>query len=206
MATFLLPQVGSKGLIKLDAPFTNLVTSDVPYTVAAVRRLSDIASSGIDPFVTYYSPLGIDLVKYQADIVAGVCILSLQSPSDSWVYVPNSYLLAMPDSSGIAYTNIVVGVNLGALPDGLALDYFNAKVRDLAHDLLGVSNADVRGMVNSATTYLSKADHDVIAAARRNVMGIVVTDAAKLKESERQLATARAKIVELENFIRALAA
>jgi hypothetical protein len=200
----LLPQVNSKGVIKLAAPFVTVVTANIPYTIAAVRRLSDFATSGLDPFALYYEPAGLSQEIFENDVKAGVCIISLQSPSDEWVYVPNSYLLAMPDAAGVAYSNKVVAVNLGALPDDLSLDYFKTALAELAHDLLGVTDADVRSLIVSAPTYLSQVDHATFSAARKTIMGIVVTNYAKYREAERLRVQAIAKIAELENHIRSL--
>lgn len=196
-----LPPVNTSGVINLATPFQALCAANVPYTVAAVRTLSDIVASGQDPYSLYYEPGSIDQAKFEQDIADNVCILSLKSPDGDWVYVPNSYLLSAPVATGVPYSSCLVGIRLGALPESLSLAYFMATVQQLAHDLLGVSDAEVKPVKNSVTTYLSLDDSKVIEAARADVMQTVVTDNAKLKASETARLKAVQRITDLEAYI-----
>lgn len=200
--SYLQPSVGLKGVMKLGDPFAAQVVANVPYTVAAVRRLSDIITSGTDAFEAYYFPNNIEQSKYEEDIANGVCILSLQSPTDQWVYVPNSYLLSMPAAGGVPYSNMMVAVNLGAIPNRLSLNYFMETIKAMAHDQLGIDNADVRSAVVSPTTYIDPKDSDLYEIARKNIMSAISTDRAKLLASEAAREKAIAKIAELEDYIR----
>lgn len=201
--TYITPPVGTKGVITLNEPFANDVTANVPYTVAAVRTLADIAAAGQDPYALYYAPKGLSQDVYQQDVDNGACLLSLQSPAGQWVYVPNSYLANAPAAGGVPYTVMGVAINLGALPDSLSLAYFKSTIQQLAHDLLGVTVQpdDVQALTMSATTFLSQDDSKVIETARQNVMSTVVTDYAKLQQSEAARMDAIGKITELENYI-----
>ncbi len=198
---YFLPSVNTSGVITLKAPFAALCAANVPYNVAGVRTLADIVAAGQDPYGLYYEPYQLDQATFNADVKDGVCILSLKSPSGEWVYVPNSYLVNAPVATGIPYASMLVGVKLGAIPQSLSLAYFMNAVQELAHDLLGVSNAEVMPVKNSTTTYISLDDSRAIELARANVMQSVVTDAAKLRTSEIERLKAIARIAELEAYI-----
>jgi hypothetical protein len=199
---YLKPPQGISGVFKLAEPFTNAVSPNVVYRIAEVRSLVGVAASGDDPYEKYYKPAGVTEEKYLEDLANDVAILSLQSTSGKWVHVPNSYLQQMPAASGVPYALCIMGINLGAIPNDLDLTYFEGQIKDLARDLLGVSNADVQATVGSETTYIEQATAKVIEQARTNVMKNVVTDRAKYLASEEQRLAAVAKIAILEKYIK----
>jgi hypothetical protein len=202
MATaYLLPNIGATGAIKLAAPFEAMCAPNVPYRVSGLRTFQDVVADGKDPYLVHYEPYGITDAKYIQDASDDVCIVSLTSPSGDTVTVPNSYLLSLPVSTGIPYATMMVGINLGALPMDLSLSYFMTTVKQLAHDLLGINNADVKAIKGSSETYVSLADANSIEAARKVIMETVVTDAAKLRASEEARAALQAINSDLEAYI-----
>lgn len=202
MATnYLIPNIGATGAITLNAPFAGLCAANVPYKVSAVRMLQDIVARGEDPYNAYYAPYSITQAKFAQDVKDSVCIISLLSPEGETVCVPNSYLANLPVATGIPYATMLVGINLGPLPLDLSLAYFMEVVKQAAHDLLGVENADVKAAKASSTTYLTIADSSAIETARKVVMDTVTTDAAKLLISEQARQALQQKNADLEAFI-----
>lgn len=201
MSKYLLPNIGSSGVVTLKAPFAALCAPGVPYRVTEIRMLQGIVSNGDDPYRLYYQPYEITQEDFAQDVRDGACILSLTSPDGSTVYVPNSYLLTLPVATGVPYTVMMVGVNLGALPQDLSLAYFMAKVQEMAHDLLGVTAAEVRAIKAGTTTYLTLEDAAAIETARKVLMAEVVTDAAKLYKSEQDRIALQTRNADLEAFI-----
>lgn len=201
MATYLLPNIGTTGAIKLKVPFTGLCAENVPYQVSGISTLHEIVSSGQDPFEMYYEPNSITEEKFLQDAADGVCIISLVSPTGETVRVPNSYLESLPIATGVPYSVMMVAVNLGALPHDLSLTYFMTKVGELAHDLLGIAAPEVRAVKASTTTYLTLEDAASIEAARKVVMDTVVTTEARLAESEAARLALVALNADLEAYI-----
>lgn len=196
----LIPSVGTRGLFQLDAPFNTTLIPDVPYTVAAVRRLSDIVATGEDPEEQYYTPLDITHEKYLADLAANVCIVSLQSTSGLWAWVPHTYISETPDIGGIPYTTLALAISLSAIPDSMDLSYLKSRIHDIVLETVGV-NSDVNTIVISPSTVISQANHDVVEAARLVRMGTVTTEHAQLVTALRERDSARAKILEYETYI-----
>jgi hypothetical protein len=200
MTQYILPNVGASGVIKLKDPFSGLCAANTPYEVTGVRTLQDIVASGQDPFALYYSPFGLDQTVYTSDVSNNVCILSLTASDGEVVYVPNSYLISLPIAMGVPYATMMVGINLGALPQDLSLTYFMDQVAELAHNILGVSAAEVRAMRASAITYLSVEDADTIETARQVVMDNVTTEMARRIAAETALNALQQKYNDLEAF------
>lgn len=198
---YLNPPVGMVGTIVLTAPFTNAVVANLPYTVRSVTSLKAIAAEGKDPYALYYQDAGISADKYQEDLTNNVCIISLESSSGVWVYVPNSYLASLPLTGGAPYTTYLVAVNLGLLPDNLDLSYFQSQLVQLAHDLMGVDNAEVKVVAASATLHLSQADAATIETARQTVMSTLTTDRAMYLQEKALRESAIQRIQLLEQYI-----
>jgi hypothetical protein len=198
---YLKPSIGSSGVVKLKDPFTGLCADNIPYEVLGLQTLQAIAATNQDPYALYYEPYGISREKFVADVADKVCIVELQSSDGEMVRVPNSYLESLPIATGVPYATMFVTVNLGALPQDLSLAYFMAKVADMARDLMGVQDAQVRAMRASTLTYLSIEDASTIEAARKAVMETVITDAARLMIAEENLSALQTKYSDLEAFV-----
>lgn len=201
MANYLLPNIGAVGAITLLPPFNGLCASNVPYEVTGLRRLRDLAASGADPFATFYQPAEIDQAKFLEDIRDGVCIITLLGPDGQSVEVPNSYLANLPVATGVPYATMMIGVKIGSLPLDLSLAYLMAKFKELAHDLVGAQNVDVRAARASSITYLSIDDAEAVETARKNVMSTVVTTDAKLHASEQARIALQERNADLEAYI-----
>ncbi|MNU19580.1 hypothetical protein D3C71_78100 [compost metagenome] len=196
----LIPAISTRGLYTLAAPFDQQVLAAVPYTCVAVRKLEDIVASGADPKAVYYDANDIDDARYQQDLDAGVCIVSLQAAEGSWIYVPSSFITVMPDQGGIPYRSLVLAVPLGAVPDALDLSYIKTQLAALVLDNLGVT-VEVKEVAVSPPGNLSQSEHDTLEAARQANITNRTTLRAQLIAVTAQRDAANAKIAELEEYI-----
>lgn len=196
-----IPQIGTRGLYRLLEPFQAALQPGVAYSCVATRRLQDITAAGGDPQDQYYTPKGLTSERYQADLAANVCIVSLQSSAGHWVYVPSSFIDGAPDQGGIPYTTMALAISLSALPDSVDLSYLKTKLHDVVLDTLGVETT-VRSVALSATTLLSQAEHNAIEAARQAKISNHSTDYAQRLVIEAQRDAAFQRIQLLEEFIR----
>ncbi|WP_144106736.1 hypothetical protein [Paraburkholderia sp. BCC1886] len=204
MTTPLTPNLNSSGSWNLTAPFAALLTSNVSYKCVAIRSLSDLIAAGADPYSLYYSANGLTQADYQADVTAGASIVSLQSSSGSWVYVPTTYISQMPGQNNISCTSIVLGVNLGPLPDSLDLTFVKTQVANAVTDSLGVSNPTVVGLAVSAKTLISSAEAAAAAAARQAVINSIGTPTAQLIAAQKTVTTQQTVITSLSEYIQTL--
>jgi hypothetical protein len=198
----ILPSIGTTGIYRLTAPFDTKLHVNVPYTCIAIRRLSDLVNSGIDPLNSIYTANSLVEAVYVQDVKNEVSVLSLQSPSGHMVYVPNSYLAGYPDISGVRYATMAIGVNLGAIPESVNLTALQQKFISTAREYLGVT-AEASIVALSEPVMVSETDSHALEAARQSNIDTIVTDYSKFLAKQAQLDTALAKIAELEAFIEA---
>jgi hypothetical protein len=180
MATTIKPNIGAAGLWTLTAPFAALLAANTSYTCVAVRLLSDIVANGGDPFSLYYAPNQLTAAQYQSDVAAGASIVSLQASGGQWIYLPNTYITQMPNQNNVAYTSIVLGVQLGPLPDSLDLTYVKTQVAHAVQDAIGVSNPSVKSLAVSAQSMISPTEHASLTSARNALIGKIGTPTSQL--------------------------
>lgn len=203
MALALIPPVGTAGIYNLATPFNTLLQNNTSYRCDAVRRFADFLEIGVEPFEEYYQPAGISEAQYNQDVVNRVCIVSLVSSTGHWVYVPSSYILSYPDLNGVPYSVVVLGLELGALPNYMDLTGLKQVLSDICRDTVGVTPT-IKEVVISAVEKLSQSDHDVLENARYLAIFNTQTDRARLLQAESELTTLRLQYQQLENYVKNL--
>ena len=196
-----LPDINSVGNFTLKAPYDVLIKNNVSYTCKAIRSLSDCVAEGLDPFGYYYESVGLSQIEYDIDLKNDVSIVSLQTKNGEWLYIPSNYIIRFPNMNGVVYRAIMLGISLGALPDTMKLDALKTSITNLVYDTIGVTSV-VKEIVISIPAIVSKENHDVIETARLSKKSIIMSDTLKLNKATQDLAAARLKITELENYIK----
>jgi hypothetical protein len=199
----LIPPVGTSGIFKLAAPFSTLLQANMSYRCDAVRRIADFLEVGYDPYEEIYVPSGLTKSVYDLDLQNQVCIVSLVSTGGHWVYVPSTYIVAYPDINGVPYTVMVLGLELGAIPNYRDLTGLKQAIANLTRDTIGVMPT-VREVAISAVQKLSQADHDALENARVLSINNSQTDRAKLLAAQTELAALRQQYSALEEYVRVL--
>lgn len=197
----LTPPINVTGVYALSPPWNQDIVPNTPYTCIAIRKFADIIRKGEDPFALYYEPKGLQYSDYQRDSAAGECIVTLRSAGGQFIYVPTSYILSYPNQSGVPYAVMVLGVNLGAIPNNLDLSAIRSKIATVVHDVLGVTPT-IQQAVISEVKNKSASDHAAIEAARQAQITERQTDYSKYLASQQTVQAQAQRIQELETYIR----
>lgn len=159
----ILPKVGTRGLWKTEDGFSLPV--DVPLECVAVRSADDLYFQGTDLFAEIYQPAGLDRARYEADLERELYILTLHSNTGKRYYVPNTTLVKFPDTNAVEYKRLVVSVDLGQLPNDVAVDHVVADMQQRAGDLVGtVTEAKLHTLDLSGV--ITQEEHEQLEAAR----------------------------------------
>ncbi len=197
----LIPPIGASGLYRLTEPFHSQINLNISYTCMAVRKISDIHATGVDPYKAYYEPYGIPESTYINDSASGTCIVSLQSNNGVWAYVPSSYIQSYPQANGIPYSGVALMVHLGALPDSLNLSYLTNRIADTVTATLGVVPQAVQTVITTPKTLVSQDNHGIAEAARQQNITSNTTDYSRGQQTENENMALRARIAQLEAYI-----
>lgn len=120
MSQGMVPNVGSRGTFVLKTPW--VIDQKGEYTCHAVRSFNEIAKNNTNVYDTFYKPKGISEQSYKTDADNGVVIVALRSAIGTFVYVPSSYIIGLPNGGGFAYSRRLLTIDLGALPIALTTE------------------------------------------------------------------------------------
>lgn len=132
----MIPNVGDRGTYTLKAPW--IIDQKGDYTCVALRSFKEITQNKIDVFETFYQPKGISQAQYKTDTESGVVIVALRASSGSFIYVPSSYILGVPNGNGYSYSRRILTVELGPLPTGLDTAAIQGDIKTLVNARFGV--------------------------------------------------------------------
>ncbi len=160
------PSIGDSGFFKLKAPYSVLVADETLYTCQSIRTINDFIAAGESVYEKFYLPLSVSVDQYQQDLVDNVYITGLQAGTGEWVFVPSSFIEAAPNSNGVKYIPVVVGISLGAIQDAFNLEAIIAQFKDIVINTLGVT-PEVKGVVVGSAKWMTNEEHELLEAARK---------------------------------------
>jgi len=203
MGVSLVPQIGASGIWTLLAPFDRMLTPNTNYSCRALRTIDDLLADGIDPYGKYYNPTGtpIDRATYEADVAAGVQIVTLMSASGTPAYVPSTYIQSYPAAGGVPYAVVCMAVQIPAIPESLDLGPCKTQILSIVKDTLGM-DATITEVQLTEVTLIDQATSQRYEAARQANITNSTTDNAKLIAAQNALAAAQQQIALLEAYIK----
>lgn len=195
------PKIGDAGIFTLKEPYSFLVTPSVIYTVRSIRTLSDVISSGSDPYETYYKPLGVTHEAFLKDAESNKCIVGLQAGDGEWIYTPESFIEKPPNVAGVKYSSIVLGVGLGAIPDSLNLSALETEIKELVAAHLGV-DSKIKAVLVSQPAFISHEQHERLERARTAKISKLETNYTKVVKLTEELKLKDLAIKQLSKYIK----
>lgn len=195
---YLIPQIDSKGWFDIQEPFAT--HNKAQYTCKAIRKLSDYVSSNEDAFELVYSPVGLSLDVYEADLAKDMPIIGLQNNSGHWHYFPARALLAYPDATGVPYQRKGVHISLPPMPVARDITFLKKELEDLIRDRLGVV-CGISYVDASAVQLVTEDKHQTETLARAAAANATPTKAAYIRTLESQADKMLKHIALLEAYI-----
>ena len=143
--------IGLFGNFVLTTPFS--INQNIVYKVTGLTLLTTLVENGFNVYATYYSPNGLTTAQYQTDLANSVTLVTLESNDGPTVYVPSSYITALPNTVSIPYNRMVLSIDLGELPDSVSLDSLISNLQIVTNALLGVNSIVKQHKVPITTNY-----------------------------------------------------
>lgn len=162
---YLTPTLYTTGNWVLKAPY--ITDPKAVFTCTSIRSLTQLLEDGVDPFVTYYEPLGLDITVYETDKLNYGSIVTLTSPEFSTIDVPDSHIVSYPDRSSVPYRHVVLSLSLGAISDTVSLVDIKTKIEALVASDLGLTATVREHQSGAVTEYIDLQTHAVIEANRK---------------------------------------
>ena len=197
MTSIVLPTIGSSGWYQLRAPLDTLMIDGARYTCKAIRSISEYLANNEDPATDVY---GLIPDEYATDLAADVQIVSLQADNGHWVYVPARYITTYPNTNGVPYRSVMIGISLPSLPADRDLSFLTSDLGDLVTDALGVIPV-IKLVETSRVTLVDREVGVQLQAERTAISAGRITDRSRYMSLLMEHAAALTKIKELEQYI-----
>ena len=132
-----VPIIDALGTYTAKAPF--VIEDGSIYISKAIEDFTALSDRGIDVYSQYYQPNGLSEAQYAEDAGLGVKIVTLYSTTGHpTLYIPTSYILSFPSKSLVPYTDLVMSVSLGLVPDAVSMSMLESDVDQAVQDRIGV--------------------------------------------------------------------
>lgn len=142
------PQLHASGFYEFEKPWK--VKEGMVYECIAIRTFTDIYKLGISVYSAYYEPAGLvvntlipdgtSIFNFEEESAKQPNIITLRGVDGSVIYVPDTYITKMPDNTLVPYSQVVLGVSLGPLPDEVNIDTLVTDVNALVASRAGINS------------------------------------------------------------------
>lgn len=193
------PPLFATGTWTVRHPFE--VDTSTIYICKAIRSFDDLEARGIDPYETYYKPLGISREDYDKDVINLANVITLMSDTKPTVYIPDTYISSFPDVTTVPYSHIVLSMSLGAVAETVVLDDLLVKIEELVEASIGIEGKVRVHRAGTVAEGLSQVDHRVIESNRLAKISNNTTTYAKLLEAQGELERVQLQAAELEQIV-----
>jgi len=194
----LTPPLNAKGIYTVTAPF--VLVADTIYTNKAIRSFADLIDAGVDVFQTFYTANGLTQAVYTADLNAGANIITLMSDTSPTVHLPDTYIAAFPSIDNVPYSEVILALSLGPLPDALDFSFASQQIADAASSAVGVTPT-VKTFLLPTTGTMTQVQSAAAETARQAAITNRTTDYAALLALQTQYATLQSNYAVLEQMV-----
>lgn len=185
----MIPIPFARGTWELLAPWATDVVADVSYTCIALRSFKDVQAEGINIFTAYYEPKGLAQSVYDTDRVNATMLVTLDSDEHGQIIVPTTYIKTAPTTVSSGFNRMVMGVDIGVLPDTLDLSYVNEEIKGLFSALTGLTDVTVTMYTAPITGTLTPEQAEAFEENRKAAIAGRTTFYAKVAQLQAELDT-----------------
>lgn len=202
------PLMYARGLYTLEKPW--IANTNKIYTCIAIRSFEDIYKQGMDVYKTYYEPIvqegstiGSGVFSFNEEALLKPNIITLRADDNELIYVPDTFINNVPNTTIVPYGHILAAVDLGLLPEEYPTDVIEAEIADIVLKHFGIKTT-ISIMKYPTVSNPTVEEHEQLTALRE---GAILANPSKESELAglRQLnADLGDYILTLENAIRVL--
>lgn len=145
----LTPSINTSGKYKVKSPWR--INESTILTCIAVRSFDDIYKKNEDVYEVYYEPYGCTTgvqvdgrpFDFEQERNHLPNIVTLVDPFGAVYYVPDTFITSMPIQSDIPYSERILSISLGPMPDALDVDNIVNEVTEIVKSKTGMTNVNV---------------------------------------------------------------
>lgn len=140
-------------------------TSNKPMSCEAIETIDEAISGGKNIYSIVYVKHGIES-KYVQDLDSDIRIFTFTNSVGAHFYVPEGYIKKSSDPEGVIYSDTVVSVNMGLMPDDYGYDSIRMILSEEIKRETGVVTTDIRVSKISAGKFLDNSQSNQLLLSR----------------------------------------
>lgn len=204
----IIPSVKTTGKFTALTPFDSVFDPNLTYTVMGIRTIEELEANKENIFEMMLKPVGVAeadsqaLLKRCKELNGVILVFGNQGEAD--IYVPSTFIPALPDSGAVKYERLCLIVDLGAVPGFIKerINTVKSHINDYVTANIGITSSVSIGSLPSSQ-FVSQAQADAFEATRQNKIANSVTDAAQIRVLTDKVAKQEAYIKKLEDALTA---
>ncbi|QNI20957.1 hypothetical protein [Vibrio phage vB_pir03] len=186
------PEINATGQWVLEQPFT--ADPSIVYSCQAINGFEALELAGVDVYLRYYSPLGIDEAKFREDKLNKVDIVTLIAEGKDPILVPTSYILQAPGVDAVEYNQYYLAIQLGMLPGNTSFVSLVERLKDVVKSDIGITPL-IRQVAHPVTNTVTNAEHEQIEAMRATLREVTPSSEQKVIEQQKIIAAQATRII-----------
>lgn len=195
------PKFGATGTYEVASPYS--VESGTVYICKGIDSFQSLILRDIDIYTEYYATVGLAESDYKTDLANAENIITLYTEDGTSLFIPSSYITSAPTTTTVAYHDVYIVANVGALPDALDVDDILDSVKEIVDNNLGVTST-VSKAVSPLSQAVSYAQYQANETARLANVDYVYTLSQQITDQKTTIDSLRTQIEALQTVIVAL--
>ena len=162
-------RVGDNSSYSFLAPYDSILSDKTVYEVTNLSTLKSLLNKKYEPLDTIYKLYGMSEVDFEDDLSVNMIIVEF-TLGDKSFYVPLDRITDKEVDTNVHYSERLIGIKLGFIPDSEDLSLLLSDIDLLIKDTLGIE-ASINDMVVSAVVSQSEVDHLARESIRDSLKG-----------------------------------
>ena len=191
--TVALPELESSSYFTFKEPVAEYIVNKNNINVLTTRMkvvsiicMRDTIRTDLrDPFSDLYAPMGLNELEYKQDIKDNIPVITLAYTDrygiEKFIRVPHNYIESISNKADIVYTNRMLVMDLGYLPENLDLSPILNDLKDYIIHRTGVSPEIADTCINEVE-FVNQDQHDIRETIRSNNITVYKTLSTQLAE------------------------
>lgn len=204
----LTPSIDATGKFKVKLPWR--INENSILTCIAVRSFDDIYKKNEDVYDVYYETAGctngtiIDgrPFDFEKERLALPNIVTLVDAAGGVFYIPDTFILQMPMVSDVPYSERIISISLGPMPDALDISNVTTEVGELVKKKTGMTNVTVREHSLAILTNPTYAEHLAMERVRKASLANATSVFEELAKAQAEIARLNLLVLNYEAVLK----
>lgn len=150
-------KVGNSSSYSFLAPYDTILSSKTVYEVTKLSTLRSLLTGNYNPLENIYKLYGMSEAEYEEDLSINRLIVELTLGTKVF-YVPINRITDVETETNVHYSERMIGIKLGFIPDTENLEVLLGEIRLLVKDMTGIEPLVSDAVISSKVSIL-EADH-----------------------------------------------